>query len=101
MVSTETAISSAWAEPRAGAPPPNCLLKVHLRDLAPAKPERDDDRRRHEQEDGDRRRERGGLEGERVVEDVELEDVAREVGAALRGRVDVGEHPREHRDQLE
>jgi hypothetical protein len=61
----------------------------------------DQHRARGEQQDRGRGREARSPEREGAVVDVELDHVTREVWPALRGRVDVGEDPREHVDQLE
>src|SRR3977135_4330736 len=101
---TATAIIIASAMPR----PPRfmtatlalTLLRVDLDRRAPHL-HRDQDSARGQQQDGRRGREAGSPEREGAVEDVELDHVAREVRSALGGRIDVGEDPREHVDQLE
>src|SRR3954470_21574575 len=76
------------------------LLRIHLDGRAPHL-YGDQDGACRAQQDCRCDREARRPERERAVEDVELDHVAREVRPALRGRVDVGEDPREHVDQLE
>src|SRR3954453_22598648 len=102
MVMNATATIIAWAMPR---PPRSMtsvldLLRVHL-DRRAANLDDDQHGAGCEQEDRGSGREARRPEREGAVEDVELGDVAREVGPALRRGVDVGEDPREHVDQLE